>query len=91
MADMGAKLNKTTDWLRKARSRLAVAALTALWATPAAAVQYESEIDIETEQDLYDLQLEGEISEATLETRPSSRTASRPGASTTRPTWSRPK
>ncbi|MBR2978944.1 MAG: helix-hairpin-helix domain-containing protein [Myxococcaceae bacterium] len=37
-------------------------------ATQASAVQYESEIDIESEQDLYDLQLEGDISEETLET-----------------------
>ncbi|HCF58787.1 MAG TPA: hypothetical protein DFS52_12460 [Myxococcales bacterium] len=68
MADTGARLFRMTGWLRGAGSRLVVAALTALWAMPAAAVQYETEIDIETEQDLYDLQLEGEISETTLET-----------------------
>ncbi len=39
-----------------------------LWTSQASAVQYESEIDIESEQDLYDLQLEGDISEETLET-----------------------
>lgn len=54
---------------RKLRPLSAVVLAAAfLWTSQASAVQYESEIDIESEQDLYDLQLEGDISEETLET-----------------------
>ncbi|MGI5864308.1 MAG: helix-hairpin-helix domain-containing protein [Myxococcales bacterium] len=68
MAGTGAKRIDMASGLGGTRARALLVALAVLWATPAAAVQYESEIDIETEQDLYDLQLEGEISESTLET-----------------------
>lgn len=55
--------------LLPARTRLAAAAaLTALAALPAHAVQYESEVDIDGEQDLYELQQKGAISDETLET-----------------------
>jgi len=41
----------------------------ALWlSTPALAVQYESEVDIDNEEDLYELQQKGAISDETLET-----------------------
>lgn len=46
----------------------AVLAASLLWTYQASAVQYESEIDITNEQDLYDLESEGDISEETLET-----------------------
>jgi len=39
-----------------------------LWALPASAVQYEADIHIESELDLYEMEQDGEISEETLET-----------------------
>ncbi len=48
--------------------RIGAAALLVLLASSARAVQYETEIDISSEQDLYDLYARGEISDETLET-----------------------
>ena len=60
----------STPLARRLRSLVTAMAVgtAALYSSQASAVQYESEIDISSEQDLYDLQLEGDISEETLET-----------------------
>lgn len=61
---------KEKTFPRFLRTFTAVMALGAgtLLSSQALAVQYESEVEISSEQDLYDMQLAGDISEETLET-----------------------
>ncbi len=55
-------------WPLRRPSARAAAVLALLLSTPALAVQYESEVDIDNEEDLYELQQKGAISDETLET-----------------------